>query len=437
MFIVRSFQRILKMSSLCDLHSMPEIPAIAHFCSLFKSSFDLIDFEIDELENALLRQNPDDVFSSTLVERLVVKLLIGCLPMYASKIHDGNFTTYLRQLIQSKREEAEEDDLEFVFEDPFEANDQDEFCDLSSSDQIKVVYQLTEFRLQCDDVEKKLKDLDPEGLRVNPLGVDSDNVIYWYFFGTRLYKEVKATRKSKPKKKVDGKSNTDDEEAETPIKEAPGWYLACSAQSQWDDLAKRLKKSKKKADKELYETLEENFLPEITKMFTEKEREEKIKLMMLSKRTSSRIERVREQREQEFQRRKEIERQNELERREEQERQRLIEKENKEKNSRENRAKMREQKQLYTFISDQNSREDRAKIRQQKQLYATIINDHDYLLPNRKRVRAGPEDDHMEPGEEEEEVAAKSRRKNPALREFQRLVSSDEQSDAHGRNLRL
>ena len=141
------------MSSLCDLHSMPEIPAIAHFCSLFKSSFDLIDFEIDELENALLRQNPDDVFSSTLVERLVVKLLIGCLPMYASKIHDGNFTTYLRQLIQSKREEAEEDDLEFVFEDPFEANDQDEFCDLSSSDQIKVVYQLTEFRLQCDDVE--------------------------------------------------------------------------------------------------------------------------------------------------------------------------------------------------------------------------------------------------------------------------------------------
>ena len=100
-----SFQRILRMSSLSlsDLHAMPEIPAIAHFCSLFKSSFDLIDFEIDELENALLQLNPDDVFSATLVERLVVKLLTGCLPMYASKIHDGNFSTYLIQLIQSKK----------------------------------------------------------------------------------------------------------------------------------------------------------------------------------------------------------------------------------------------------------------------------------------------------------------------------------------------
>lgn len=108
----------------------------------------------------------------------------------------------------------------------------------------------------------------------------------------------------------------------------------------------------------------------------------------------------------------------ELERKEEQERQRMIEKENKEKNSRENRLKMREQKQVY----------------------ARIISDHDYLLTNRKRVRAGPEGDteeREEPEEADEEVTAKTRRKNPALREFQRLVSTDEQSEAHGRNLRL
>ena len=402
--------------SLSDLHAMTEIPAIAHFCSLFKSSLDLIDFEIDELENALLALNPDDVFSSTLVERLVVKLLTGCLPMYASKIHDGNYSTYLKQLIQSKKEEAEEDEVEFNFEDPFETNDHFDFCDLSSSEQIKVVYQLTEFRLQCDDVEKKLKDLDPEGLRINPIGIDSDNVIYWYFFGTRLYKEVKATRKSKPKKK--GEDQSIDDDGEDTVKEAPGWYLACSAQSQWDDLAKKLKKSKKKVDKELYETLEENFLPEINKMFADKEKEEKIKLMMASKRTSSRIGRVREQKEQEFQRRKEIERQMELEKKEEQERQRMIEKENKEKNSRENRLKMREQKQVY----------------------ARIISDHDYLLTNRKRVRAGPGGDSgesEEPEDGEEEAASKTRRKNPALREFQRLVSTEEQSENHGRNLRL
>ena len=418
------------MSSLAELHSMPEIPAIAHFCSLFKSAFDLIDFEIEELETALLREHNDDVFSSTLVERLVVKLLIGCLPMYANKIHDGNFNTYLKQLIQTKKEEAEEDEVEFNFEDPFEINDTDDFNELSSHEQVKIVHMLTELRLLCDDVEKKLKDLDPEGLRVNPLGIDSNNVIYWYFYGTRLYKEVKKSRKKPKKKKEAGKNNSDEDneeelEEDDSCKESPGWYLACSAQSQWTDLAGRLKKSKKKADKELLETLNENFLPEIEKMFLEKEREEKIKLLMANKRTSSRIERVREQREIEFQKRKEVERQRELEQKEEEARQKQIEKENKEKNNRENRAKMREQKQ----------HDDRIQ-REQKQLYDRVISDHDYLVTNRKRGRGDPID--YNNGEHEEaSTNAPTRRKNPALREFQRYSSIDELDPHGGRNLRL
>ena len=149
-------------------------------------------------------------------------------------------------------------------------------------------------------------------------------------------------------------------------------------------------------------------------MFAEQEKEEKLKLLMASKRTSSRIGRVREQKEHEFQKRKEIERQIELERREERERQRQIEKENKEKNNRENRLKMREQKKVY----------------------ARVISDHDYLLTNRKRVRAGPGGDDRDEEEDEDEEPPQ-RRKNPGLREFQRHVSTDEQSESHGRNLRL
>ena len=60
----------------------------------------------------------------------------------------------------------------------------------------------------------------------------------------------------------------------------------------------KYKKSKKKCDKELYETLNENFLPEIVKMFAEREREERRKLlMMVPKRTSNRIERKRREQE--------------------------------------------------------------------------------------------------------------------------------------------
>merc|ERR1712098_639061 len=206
-----------------------------------------------------------------------------------------------------------------------------------------------------------------------------------------------------------------EDEAEEGPKEAPGWYLACSAQSQWDDLSGKLKKSKKKADKELYETLIENFLPEITKMFTEKEQEEKMKLLMANKRTSSRIERVREKREIEVQKRRDEEQRREMQRREKEAKRRQIEKENKEKNTRENRAKMREQKQLY----------------------ARIISDHDYLLTNRKRVRAAASNDNSSNNSDEEEDHEEQRRRNPALREFQRLNSLDEQNEAHSRNLRL
>ena len=186
------------MSGLVELHSMPEIPSIAHFCSLFKVALGLPEVEIDQLEASLLKQSNDDIFTASLVDRLVVKLLIGCLPMYATKIHDGNYTLYLKQLIQSKQEEAEEEGFQFDFENPFETNDVEDFEDLTVAERVRLIHQLTELRLQCDDIYEKFKDLDPEGLRVDPLGVDSNNVTYWYFFGTRLYKEVKPTKKKRP-----------------------------------------------------------------------------------------------------------------------------------------------------------------------------------------------------------------------------------------------
>eukprot|EP00092_Neocalanus_flemingeri_P039258 GFUD01042738.1.p2 GENE.GFUD01042738.1~~GFUD01042738.1.p2 ORF type:complete len:406 (-),score=118.83 GFUD01042738.1:2102-3319(-) len=405
------------MSTLAELHSMPEIPSIAHFCSLFKSCFDLIEFEIEEFESALLKQNTDDIFSSTLVERLAVKLVIGCLPMYASNIHDGNFTKYLIQLIQTKKEEAEEDGYEFKFEDPFEEGDIEDFSDLGARDQVRVLCQLTDFRLECEDVYAKLKELDPEGLRVDPLGIDSDNVIYWYFFGTRLYKEVKpmkAKRPKKPKKDENLKERKDSDEIEeenieTEPRDPPGWYLVCSAESQWNDLVKKYKKSKKKQDKELYETLNDNFLPDIIKMFNEQEREEKLKLLMANKRSSSRLDRKRDAEEQAFMKRMEEEKRRELERVEEEARRKKREKENKEK-SREVRAKQREQ------------------------LGLRVGNDLDALMANRKRIRG----DSIEMREEETIDSAMPRKRNPAMMEFQRLSSMEDDGENHaGRNLRF
>ena len=110
-------------------------------------------------------------------------------------------------------------------------------------------------------------------------------------------KDRKKKKKDKKKKKKHKKSRRDSISSDEEVPNSK-WSVACLTQQDWEDLAAKYKKSKNKHDKELYETLNENFLPEIVKMFAEHEREQKRKLlMMVPKRTSNRIERKRQEQE--------------------------------------------------------------------------------------------------------------------------------------------
>jgi len=339
------------MASLATIQGWSEVPAIAHFCSLFRGALDLLEFEIEELEAALVGAagaEEEELFSGSLLERLAVRLLRPCLPAaLAQGVHEGNFSTYLRQLLESRREEAEEEGRLYEFRDPFQGPGQArDFAQLSCRDQVRTLHHLTSMRLEAPDVPERLKDLDPDGMRVEPLGEDSDGVTYWYFYGVRLYKEVGKAKPKKPRKKKEepkegekspetqgkkAKKAKEDEEVEEEevAREAPGWYVACSTEAQWQELAARYKKSKRKQDREVYEVLRENFMPEIAKMFQEKEKEERIRLMMLNKRSSGRLDRKRAEKEKEFEERRREEEKRELELRAEEEKRRRMEKENK------------------------------------------------------------------------------------------------------------
>merc|ERR1719350_2278208 len=389
------------------------------------------------------------MFANTLLERLVVLLLRPCLPAsIAASTHEGNFSGYLRQLLENKREEAEEEGHTYDFVNPFDVKNIDNFDSLSSHDQVRTLNYLTTLRLEASDVPERLKDLDPDGMRVEPLGEDSDGVVFWYFYGVRLYKEVKAGKPKKPRKKKKEEKSVDDtgdqgnskqtkkskkpeeEEEEDEVtgpKEPPGWYLACSTEAHWNDLAAKYKKSKRKQDKELYEVLRDNFMPEIIKMFQDKEKEERIKLMMMNKRSSNRLDRKRAEKEKEFEEKRQREERMELERRVEEEKAARREKENKQK-GRAERAKLREQKFLPVEMNSRllpNRKRDREEERAGKE-------------PESRRVRGSPrevvEGDHdytrrREEGDGAGQIQPSRRREggNPALREWRRLTSASDE----------
>ncbi|XP_033997334.1 cat eye syndrome critical region protein 2 homolog [Trematomus bernacchii] len=288
-----------------EIQSWWEVPAIAHFCSLFRTAFNLPDFEIEELEKALSEQDLD------FLGDLIACLLQGCYQR--TDITPRAFSSYLDDII-SYRWELEEGKPNPLREGPFE--------DLPPRTQVQLLHRLCDYRLDAADVFDLLKGLDADSLRVEPLGQGGDGALYWYFYGTRMYKEESVKRKAErisesaeltlperkrrgrpPKKKKlddsplsDVESEVSEVTEETEVKEENtenglddlrpsaarkrgAWSLVCDTEEQWVSLAESIKDKTSPQDRHLYRVISQNFLPEISSMIEHKEREQKQKLL--------------------------------------------------------------------------------------------------------------------------------------------------------------
>ncbi|XP_016117151.1 cat eye syndrome critical region protein 2-like isoform X2 [Sinocyclocheilus grahami] len=281
------------ITSVEEIQSWWEVPAIAHFCSLFRTAFNLPDFEIEELEQALLKHDQD------FLSNLLCSLLKGCYQR--SDITIQSFSSYLEDII-NYRWELEEGKANPLKEHPFE--------ELPPRTQVELLHRLCDYRLDAADVFDRLKGLDADSLRVEPLGQDGNGALYWYFYGTRLFKEEpveamspqysesydKVTEKKRrgrpPKKSEDrlameeeGEDSVkeEDESVEEPKpaieRERGAWSLVCDTEEQWVNLAESMKDKISPQDRHLYRIITQNFLPEISNMTEHKEKEIKQKVL--------------------------------------------------------------------------------------------------------------------------------------------------------------
>ncbi|XP_028047822.1 PHD finger protein rhinoceros isoform X2 [Monomorium pharaonis] len=205
---------------------------------------------------------------------------------------------FLRRLFRKKCQE-------YKCENPF--NTDVDFELLPLRQKVEILRALCDFRLDAEDVEESLSNLDSDSLRVEPLGHDRKNSAYWYFYGTRLYREdyidtsnsASHKQKGKPrdKKRKKRRNRVAKEEQEEEEKEEAGlingnnrrqsvWQVVCFTQQDWSRLVEKFRDSEYDTERKLYRTLSEDFMPEIPKLFDLKEKQQRRKLLQ---RNSSRV----------------------------------------------------------------------------------------------------------------------------------------------------
>nr|XP_054761333.1 chromatin remodeling regulator CECR2-like [Lytechinus pictus] len=129
--------------SIEEIRSWWKVPAIAHFCSLFGSTYHLPDFEIEDLEEALFLDAGQE--TSPFLPNLLVALLKGCFPDSRKDIIVANYHGHLREFMKKQWELVEGRVNPLNLEDAT-------FKGLPTLIKVEILHSLCDFRLDAADV---------------------------------------------------------------------------------------------------------------------------------------------------------------------------------------------------------------------------------------------------------------------------------------------
>ncbi|KAG1705478.1 Cat eye syndrome critical region protein 2 [Nymphon striatum] len=260
-----------------------QVPAIAHFFKIFQKFLSSPQFDIDELEESLVGEDEEN----TLILDLIFNLLTS---YFGRSVDESNLQNKLKQVLDFWSEDIK-------FDNPLE-NDT-EFSSLSTFSKVQILYILCHLRMDCSDVIDIGNKVDFNIMNAQELGCDRQKAVYWYFYDTRVYKEISESTKPEPKKSPTKKKSKrqkevaakkDQPESEEYEQPSESWEIVCQTEEQWTQFIQIMSKSPSKNERELASAMEDLFNSRTKSLFEIKAREMKCKLLELTaKRESRRI----------------------------------------------------------------------------------------------------------------------------------------------------
>ncbi|CAF0791155.1 unnamed protein product [Adineta ricciae] len=160
-----------------------QIPYISLFARVFCDAFQLFDFHQEELEDALLSDNPDEIHP--FLQELLISLLSGLIRLHVNSSNMFNMlSNVLKRCDLTISTSSTPSTLMTISDDTISTT---EWQEMSIFEKVTVLRALCDARLNKAEVDQVTENMPADSLRFEPFGEDSRGNKLWYFGDTRLY----------------------------------------------------------------------------------------------------------------------------------------------------------------------------------------------------------------------------------------------------------